>query len=55
MEFGVFADLDEAGIRSKKIGITEIPEIRFVVQTGVVKELPLAVVEVPVFVELLNG
>jgi hypothetical protein len=38
VEFGVFADLDEAGAGCKKIGIAEIPEIRFVVKAGIVKE-----------------
>jgi hypothetical protein len=27
--FGVFADLDKAGIRCQKIRVAEIPEIRF--------------------------
>jgi len=30
VDFSVFADLDEAGVRREKIGIVEIPEIGFV-------------------------
>jgi len=44
MYFGVFADLDEAGIRCQEIGVAEIPEIRLVLQTGIEKKLPLAIV-----------
>ncbi len=55
MDFGIFADLDEAGIRCQKIGIAEIPEIRFVLQTCIEKKLPLTVVFIPEFVKRFYG
>lgn len=48
--FSVLTDLDETGIRCQKIGIVEIPEMRFVLQTGFKKKLPLAIVFVSEFV-----
>jgi hypothetical protein len=44
MKFGVFADLDEAGVWREKIGIDEISEFAFVLQGGIAQELSLCLV-----------
>jgi hypothetical protein len=44
MQFGVFADLNEAGVWCQKIGVAEIPEIGFVLQGVIAQELSLCLV-----------
>jgi hypothetical protein len=39
MYFSILPDLDQSRPGSEKIGIAEIPEIGFILKTGVLKEL----------------
>jgi hypothetical protein len=52
--FGILPDLDESGAGSKKIRVAEIPEIGFVLKTCVLKELAVAILKVPGFVQGLD-
>jgi hypothetical protein len=47
--------LDNSVVRSQKIGVAEILEIRLILQTSIEKKMPLTVVFIPEFVKRFYG